>query len=183
METGDCPIYQYCGGGACIEFKKAGEACTHKNQCGRTSTCWFKNSASNQGTCTEYMQIENSDANNPVYHYFGSTKKFEDDSHLLCKSLYFDKSTGICGKAPKSTKKGEKCLSDTGCPSDKSGINGACKCGWNDKGDKFCDILEGDEEYDESRRKFKEYYEATKDTCSAQARWAPCSNSKEYWGW
>lgn len=129
------------------------------------------------------MQIENSDANNPVYHYFGSTKKFEDDSHLLCKSLYFDKSTGICGKAPKSTKKGEKCLSDTGCPSDKSGINGACKCGWNDKGDKFCDILEGDEEYDESRRKFKEYYEATKDTCSAQARWAPCSNSKEYWGW
>lgn len=48
-ESRDWPSHQYCAGataganGQCSQFKSIGEQCDHVYECGRTATCWFKN--------------------------------------------------------------------------------------------------------------------------------------------
>ena len=49
-ESTDWESYQYCAGssgtdydGTCTKFKEIGEEWDHPYECGRTSTCWFRN--------------------------------------------------------------------------------------------------------------------------------------------
>ena len=169
-------MYQYCEQGTCTAFKGLGEPCTHKYQCGRTATCWFNSATSIYGVCTEYMKVT-SGAATPVWQTIGSTNKIEEDSHLLCESLYMNPSTGLCEEPSTNANKGKACSSDSECGT------AACECGWNNNGDKYCGILEGDEEWVDARTKFKTYYEATKDTCSSAERWGECSESGKYYSW
>jgi len=34
-QSADCQPYQYCNMGKCTNFKKIGESCFHRNECGR----------------------------------------------------------------------------------------------------------------------------------------------------
>jgi len=79
-QSADCAIHQYCHMGICTNFKEIGEACYHKNECGRTATCFFKDPDSISGICTEYMKIENGDVNNKVIQYI---------SDYVCNSKSF----------------------------------------------------------------------------------------------
>ena len=46
--------------------------------------------------------------------------------------------------------KGKICTSDFDCPSTDPLRFAACKCGHNDKGNKYCDIEGGDDEWAEA---------------------------------
>ena len=145
-------MHQYCEKGICTSFKRVGEQCEHKFQCGRTATCWFNNPNSIYGVCTEYLKFEAGDTTNRVFHQIGTTQFYDDDSKLLCASQYYN-SSGYCQTGPKSTNKGKECNSTTECPSDVAGINAACSCGWNSEGKKYCSILEGDDEWVDAKSK------------------------------
>ena len=114
----------------------------------------------------------------PVWNMVGSVSEVDEDSHLLCSSQYFDPATGICKDGPTSPNKGKSCTLDADC-----GGGAECKCGWNENGNKFCDVLPGDNEWTKSRDKFIKYYEATNDNCNTAARWEECSQPKLFYSW
>ncbi len=67
-----------------------------------------------------------------------------DDSHLLCRSQNAD-SRGICQAGYKSKNKGKPCKTNKDCPSvEDPNVFANCKCGWNEKKIRYCDLLPGD---------------------------------------
>ena len=60
--------------GKCTNFKKIGDPCFHRNECGRSAACFYKNGASITGICTQYMLFENNavqDVSMKVDNYAG----------------------------------------------------------------------------------------------------------------
>lgn len=72
--------------GICTIYKKIGDPCVHRNQCGRSSTCFYNDPNKMYGICTEYMKIESLDTTKNVKQYLGNYVLFNEESHLLCKS-------------------------------------------------------------------------------------------------
>ncbi len=106
-----------------------------------------------------------------------------DDSHLLCRSMYAD-SRGTCRAGLKSKNKGKPCKKNTDCPSvEDPNVFANCKCGWNDKKTRYCDLLPGDEEWLDVRARFLKYFEATKVNCNTEARWERCSEKTLHSDW
>lgn len=83
-----------------------------------------------------------------------------EDSNLLCETMVFDKETGKCSNGKKSKNKGKKCDADEECLLEGKDIviEGLCKCGWNNLGHKYCDILDGDDAWVTSRQKVIQIY-------------------------
>ncbi len=51
-QSADCPSYQYCNMGKCANYKKIGDPCFHRNECGRSATCFYRDGSSITGVCT-----------------------------------------------------------------------------------------------------------------------------------
>ncbi|CAI2372530.1 unnamed protein product [Moneuplotes crassus] len=179
-ESRDCPSHQYCAGssgtsfdGTCTKFKEIGQECTHRYECGRTATCWYRNTYSGvNGRCKDYFQISSGDSTNKIWNEFGTYTQNEADSHLLCQSQYYNTDTGICEDGNLSLEKGKECTADTDCPSDKTGVFAKCSCGWSSTA--------GDEEWEDARTAFKTYFDATKNDCNVASRWGECNDPKLY---
>lgn len=70
--------------------------------------------------------------------------------NLLCQSGYCD-DEGICSAPTRiSLNKGKECDQDRDCPTNIPGSPAKCKCGINPWGKKFCDLAEGDVEWDQA---------------------------------
>lgn len=113
--SADCAPGLYCDLGNCTETKKLGSVCYHRNECGRMATCFFNDPNLISGLCQEYMKIDNNSPVN-VSMKIDSYAVVNDDSHLLCRSLYADGS-GTCRTGIKSKNKGKVCKKDSDCPS------------------------------------------------------------------
>lgn len=144
---------------------------------------YLTNSSGVKGVCKDYFQIKSGDVTNRVYNEFGSLIEHADDSALLWSSQYYDTNTGICSNGLKSVNKGKECSSNNDCPSSQPGIYATCGCGWSKTGKKFWDLLAGDEEWENARIAFKNYFDATKDDCNVAARWEECGNPGLYMEW
>lgn len=72
---------------------------------------------------------------------------YEEDLAKVCRSGYVNKTEGICAQGVKSLNKGQPCSSETDCPTTDSNVYASCKCGFNSKGTKYCDISAGDDEW------------------------------------
>jgi len=89
--TFDCEPGQYCQSGRCRNYKKLGEACTHKYECGRVGMCLFNNTKSYMGMCVAYFSIKPGNATwQRVYNQIGSYLSYDNDTHLLCSTGYMD---------------------------------------------------------------------------------------------
>ena len=89
------------------------------------------------------MKIDNGSPVN-VSMKIDSYAVINDDSHLLCRSMYAD-GTGTCRPGLRSRNKGKPCKKNTDCPSVEDPNQFAnCKCGWNANKVRYCDLLPGD---------------------------------------
>ncbi len=167
--------------GKCTDFKKIGQSCFHRNECGRQATCFFNNARSIAGVCTEYMKIDSKSPIN-VKMMIDSYSVINEDSHLLCRSQYADP-TGNCSDGAISLNKGQPCDTSADCPSKDGSTTAKCSCGWNGSKTRYCDLLPGDDEWLEVRDLFVEYFTATRDTCNTDARWEPCAARSVYYKW
>ena len=84
---------------------------------------------------------------------------------------------------PMSEKKGKACNVDTDCPSDQAGVYASCTCGWSTTGQKYCDLLPGDDEWRAVFDSFRAYFDATKDDCNVASRWGECGQTELYRDW
>lgn len=105
-----------------------------------------------------------------------------EDSHLLCRSQFADP-TGNCSDGAVSARKGKQCDTNDDCPSDDGATLAPCKCGWNSKKNRYCDLLPGDDEWVAVRDLFVQYFTATRDTCNTDSRWGPCNARTLYYQW
>ena len=180
-QSADCQPYQYCNMGQCTNFKKIGESCFHRNECGRQATCFFNNARSISGICTEYMKID-SKSPTSVKMQLDSYSVINEESHLLCRSQFSDP-TGNCSEGAVSKNKGKQCDTNDDCPSEDGTTTAKCACGWNTKKNRYCDLLPGDDEWVKARELFVQYFTATRDTCNTDARWEPCNAKTLYYKW
>jgi hypothetical protein len=137
------------------------------------------------GYCREYMKIDNDDESNKVFQKYSEYEDTSVKNHLLCKSLYADAS-GVCRKGGISQNKNQPCTTYADCYAlDTFGESSfaSCECGYNDGPQKYCGVLRGDSEWITVRNNFKEYFEATRDTCNTAARWEECGEKKLFDDW
>ena len=106
-----------------------------------------------------------------------------DDSHLLCQSQYYNTDTGVWEAGALSLNKGKEWTVDSDCTSDTTGTHASCSWGWSTTGKKYCDILAGDEEWENARTAFKTYFDATKDKCNVASRWGEWGVKDLYKDW
>eukprot|EP00347_Sterkiella_histriomuscorum_P013216 403365562 len=180
-QSADCTPYQYCSMGKCTNFKKIGDPCFHRNECGRSATCFYNNANSITGVCTQLLQIDTGSSIN-VTQKIDNYAVVNEDSHLLCKSQYANP-YGQCSEGTKSTNKGVSCEIDDDCPSSDGTTYAKCNCGWNSEKTKYCDLLPGDDEWVDVRSKFNDYFQATRENCNTDARWEQCSEKSLYNTW
>ena len=167
--------------GQCTKFKEIGDKCFHKNECGRSATCFYNNPYSITGICTEYMKIESKSIIN-VMQKIDTYSVIDEESHMLCKSQYSDP-TGNCSDGAISKKKGQTCDTDEDCKSVGDTTYGKCLCGFNTAKTKYCDLLPGDDEWKDVRLKFTAYFEASRENCNTDARWEQCGQQSLYYTW
>ena len=55
--------------------------------------------------------------------------------------------SGFCADPPNSTNAGNICVTNNDCPSNINNTKATCACTWNYKEPKYCDILMGNEEW------------------------------------
>ena len=89
--TLDCEPTQYCETGKCRDFKKLGEACQHKFECGRAGSCLFNNTKSYFGLCVLYFSVPSGNSSeNRVLNTVGGYLSFDNDTRLLCTTGYMN---------------------------------------------------------------------------------------------
>ena len=75
------------------------------------------------------------------------------------------------------------CFTDNDCQSQSdSSVVSKCKCSYSADGQSFCDLHQGDEEWQEAIIAFKIYYNQTKG-CHATQRWGECNQKKLFYDW
>lgn len=126
-----CNAGFYCKSSVCTKQIKAGsdDKCESDYECRNNAGC-------NGGVCVEYMSLDKGD----------KLDSCESNFNILCKSSSCKDNK--CISAPSSKSKPHTCDSDKDCKSDTSGIVSKCRCGYNEDGDKYCDLLPGDSEYE-----------------------------------
>ena len=127
------------------------------------------------------MKIDSKSSVN-VKMQIDSYSVINEDSHLLCRSMYSDP-TGNCSDGSVSKNKGKACDTSADCPSEDGLTTARCTCGWNDKKIRYCDLLPGDDEWTNVKDLFKLYFTATRDNCNTDARWEPCGAKDLYNKW
>jgi len=190
-ESRDWESYQYCAGsttesqdGSCTKFKQIGDEWDHPHEWGRTSTCWFRNTTGGvKGTWKDYFQISSNDTTNLAWNEHGNMIQNAEDSNLLCQSQHYNLETGVCSSGAISLNKGKDCVVDADCPTDVTGEFASCACGWSTGGNKYWDILAGDDEWESARTAFKSYFDETKDKWNVASRWGEWGVSSLYNDW
>lgn len=183
--TVDCEPSQYCESGRCRNHKQLGDACQHKFECGRAGSCLFNNTKSYFGLCIPYFSIPpGNNSENRVLNTVGGYLSFDNDTRLLCTTGYMD-SLGYCKEPPISLKAGKSCQYKYDCDTTlPDALFAGCQCTFNMKEPKYCDILQGNDEWLREFADFKVYWNATLGVCNAAARWQECGGKGfEYYQW
>eukprot|EP01017_Pseudomicrothorax_dubius_P034408 TRINITY_DN4710_c0_g1_i1.p1 TRINITY_DN4710_c0_g1~~TRINITY_DN4710_c0_g1_i1.p1 ORF type:complete len:435 (-),score=72.76 TRINITY_DN4710_c0_g1_i1:35-1339(-) len=140
-------------GGACDETKnifcQQGLVCSATklcakpaavgSQCAQTSDCSNDAFCNAQKVCQMYMTVAKGGKI--------TDKVAENGFNLECETLYADKNS-VCQDAPASKRANmtAPCKSDQECAL-SDGTFGSCRCGFNDKGDAYCQPSVGDPVY------------------------------------
>lgn len=112
---------------------------------------YFPETRSFYGTCIKVLSL---DTDAPVL-----PKDVEEQEGLekLCKSGWYNRTTGKWFAGVKSTQKGKVCSTDLDCPTTVADIYARCKCGFSTKGQKFWDVEGDDDEWKDVKEKFLNY--------------------------
>eukprot|EP00347_Sterkiella_histriomuscorum_P014652 403360065 len=182
--TFDCDAGQYCEVGKCRNYKKLYQECFHKYECGRVANCLFNNTKSYAGICVPYFSIKvGRKPENRVLNTVGIYMNYDDDTRLLCETGYMD-SLGYCSNPPISTNAGNPCDFRDNCTSSDGSQFAKCSCTYNQQIPRYCEILQGNQEWRDEFDMFKIYWNATKEVCNTGARWQECGGKAfEYSQW
>ncbi|CAI2372383.1 unnamed protein product [Moneuplotes crassus] len=192
LENERCARHEDCNPGlfcdttlnTCQKIKDLDNQCQQSQDCGRTATCIFLNSADANGKCTEYYTVPQGTS---IY------AKTEEDT-FVCEDGYGSLTTVTgeyeykigtdfvagsyeCGKAILSEKAGEECKTSFDCYSSDGSVFAKCDCS-SGSNSKICGILPGNEEWKDYFSSVKKYYKATKNCHGAQTFEGVCGESE-----
>lgn len=157
---GDCLFGMYCNNeGMCVNQVGIGELCTSHAACPRNSLCLFYKPEDYYGNCTQVLSLNNDELIMPRIN-----KVFYYEQHMekLCRTGWYNSTTGRCYKSIKSLNKvrlpvsraqGRSCTTNRECPTTEAEVYAACKCGYSSKGLKYCDLAGGDDEWTDAINK------------------------------
>ena len=158
----DCYFDYYCNQyGRCVPSRDENETCTINEACKRGYLCYFPETSSFYGKCTKIMSLETDTAVLPEYN---RVVYEQEGMEKLCKSGWYNRTTGKCFAGVKSSQKGSVCSTDLDWPTTVADIFAQWKWGFGTKGQKYCDIEGDDDEWIDVRNKFTNYSD-TFDNC------------------
>lgn len=103
------------------------------------------------------MEINSRDERELVEPEYNDLPAAQEDMEKLCRSGMVNRTTGRCATKLKSTNKGGVWTTDANWPTSDSNVFAACKCGYNNAGNSYCDIEAGDDEWELATEIFQEY--------------------------
>ena len=141
----DCFWGLYCGDDSvCEPLRLKGETCTSNSACERGNMCYFLNAFDAYGKCIEVLSL---DRDQPVLPFYNKQYANQFDNEKMCRDGKYNITSGRCSKLVKSKNKGKACKTKLDCPTTDPDAYAECKCGYGEKGQKYCDIEGGDEEW------------------------------------
>lgn len=169
----DCFHGFYCNTfGRCVTSKKVGEACILHEECERGYMCF--------NTCTKLLSLE---ADEQVIPEYNRVVFQQEGNEKMCDSGWYNRTTGRCFAGVKSLQKGKVCLTELDCPTTVEDIFAQCKCGFSEKGQKYCDLEGDDDEWLEVREAFEKYANTSLESCHQAEGLGPCFFNLDFKNW
>ena len=179
----ECDVGLYCKAGLCSSQIHIGHTgCLIDADCVNNAGCDINSSTNRDlNVCKEYFKLDD-------YETLGSCET-EGEVNYLCESLFCINlgEASQCFPAPVSNHTlPVKCDSDGMCVSSKTGevnkvFGTSCDCGYNTKGQSYCELHTGDAPYRDYAKKIKEWVDSEHSLkCNTEGRFGD-NCMKTYW--